>query len=104
MKYTGMGTMESGIHNVLAGRMKHNGTSWSKNGAENMAKLLALKHEGRLEEVLKNLYKDIEEISIKESISEMLKQKYNEAESAIKEALKGSKKKPKIYKCKKTHI
>jgi len=53
--YRNMGTMEGHIWSIIAGRMKHNHTTWSKAGANNLAKILAKKCEGKLGEVTKRL-------------------------------------------------
>ena len=49
--YRNMGTMEGHVWSMVAYRMKHNHTSWSKSGASNLAKILAKKSEGKLYEV-----------------------------------------------------
>ena len=46
-----MGTMEGHIWSIIAKRMKHNHTSWSRRGANHLAKILAKKCEGKLDEV-----------------------------------------------------
>ena len=51
LEYRNMGTMENHIWSIIAKRMKHNHTTWSISGANNLAKLLAKKCEGRLDEV-----------------------------------------------------
>ena len=53
--YRNMGTMEGHIWSIIAGRMKHNHTTWSKAGANNLAKILAKKCEGKLDEVTRHL-------------------------------------------------
>ena len=53
--YRNMGTMEGHIWSIAAYRLKHNHTSWSKNGASNLAKILAKKSEGKLYEVTNRL-------------------------------------------------
>ena len=53
--YRNMGTMEGHIWSMIACRMKHNHTSWSKRGASNLAKILAKKSEGKLYEVTNKL-------------------------------------------------
>jgi len=47
------GSMESNIFTIIGSRMKHNRTSWSINGANCLASLLALHHTGQLRHVLK---------------------------------------------------
>ena len=50
--YRNMGTMENHIWSIIAKRMKHNHCSWSKKGANRLAKILAKKCEGKLDEVI----------------------------------------------------
>ena len=49
--YRNMGTMENHVWSVIAKRMKHNHTCWSIKGGNNLAKILAKKSSGRLDEV-----------------------------------------------------
>lgn len=51
LEYRGMGTMENHIWSVIARRMKHNHSSWSRKGGDNLASILAKKCSGRLDEV-----------------------------------------------------
>lgn len=51
LEYRNMGTMEGHIWSIVAKRMKHNHTVWSREGANRLAKILAKKCEGRLDEV-----------------------------------------------------
>lgn len=60
--YRNMGTMENHIWSIVAGRMKHGHRTWSKRGANNLAKLLAKKCEGRLYEVTEPLNKCLFEL------------------------------------------
>ena len=53
--YRNMGTMENHIWSIIAKRMKHNHTSWSIKGGNNLAKILAKKCSGRLNEVASKL-------------------------------------------------
>lgn len=53
--YRNMGTMENHVWSVIAKRMKHNHTSWSIKGGNNLAKILAKKCNGRLNEVASKL-------------------------------------------------
>lgn len=53
--YRNMGTMENHIWSTIAKRMKHNHSSWSKKGGNNLAKILAKKCSGRLNEVAEKL-------------------------------------------------
>ena len=55
VEYRNLGTMENHIWSIVAKRMKHNHTTWSKAGANNLAKLLAKKCEGKLYEVTAKL-------------------------------------------------
>lgn len=48
----GLGAAESNIDKILADRMKKRGMAWSRTGAHRMAKLLAMRSVGRLEEHL----------------------------------------------------
>ena len=43
MEYRNMGIMENHVWSVIAKRMKHNHTSWSKRGWNHLAKILAKK-------------------------------------------------------------
>lgn len=56
IEYRNMGTMENHIWSIIARRMKHNHTSWSIRGGNNMAKILAKKCSGRLDEIVDKLY------------------------------------------------
>lgn len=40
LEYRNMGTMENHVWSVIAKRMKHNHTSWSKRGGNHLAKIL----------------------------------------------------------------
>ena len=51
LEYKNMGTMENHIWSIIAKRMKHNHTSWSIKGGNNLAKILAKKCCGKLNEV-----------------------------------------------------
>ena len=46
LEYRNMGTMENHVWSVIAKRMKHNHTSWSKRGGNHLAKILAKKCSG----------------------------------------------------------
>ena len=54
--YRNMGTMENHIWSIIAKRMKHNHTSWSIKGGNHLAKILAKKCSGRLNEVTTKLH------------------------------------------------
>ena len=74
--YKNMGTMENHIWSVIAKRMKHNHTTWSINGGNNMAKILAKKCSGKLNEVTEKLhYKIFETDKIVEIQEEILSAK-----------------------------
>ena len=55
LEYRNMGTMENHVWSVIAKRMKHNHTCWSYKGGNNLAKILAKKCSGRLNEVAQRL-------------------------------------------------
>ena len=55
LQYRNMGTMENHIWSTIARRMKHNHTCWSYRGGNHLAKILAKKCSGRLDEVLEKL-------------------------------------------------
>lgn len=55
LEYRNMGTMENHVWSVIAKRMKHNHTSWSKRGGNHLAKILAKKCSGKLYEVTQRL-------------------------------------------------
>ena len=74
LEYRAMGTMESHIWSIIARRMKHNHTSWSIRGGNHLAKLLAKKCSGRLDEVTEKCKKELfEEQAASEMIEEILK-------------------------------
>jgi len=73
LTYRTMGTMEGHIWSIVAKRMKKNHTTWSKRGANNLAKILAKKCEGKLYEVTERLKKPLfEEEKAEEMIGEVL--------------------------------
>lgn len=73
LKYRGMGTMENHVWSIVARRMKHNHRSWSIRGGNNLAKLLAKKSSGRLDEVTEKFRKELfEEPIAAEMIGEIL--------------------------------
>lgn len=55
LHYRNMGTMENHIWSTIAKRMKHNHSSWSYRGGNHLAKILARKCSGRLNEVAAKL-------------------------------------------------
>jgi len=54
-EYRRMGACESNIFTMIGNRMKGRRASWSIKGGNNLARLLCLKHTGRLGEMLENL-------------------------------------------------
>ncbi len=73
LEYRNMGTMESHVWSIIARRMKHNHTSWSINGGNHLAKILAKKCSGKLYEVTDRLCLPVfEEEKIEEIKNEML--------------------------------
>ena len=68
-----MGTMENHVWSVIARRMKHNHTSWSKQGGNHLAKILAKKCSGKLYEVTEKLKRPVfEEETVEELYGEIL--------------------------------
>lgn len=63
LSYRNMGTMENHIWSTIAKRMKHNHTCWSIKGGNHLAKILARKCSGRLNEVSAKLKSPRFEIS-----------------------------------------
>lgn len=59
LEYRNMGTMENHVWSVIARRMKHNHTSWSKSGGNHLAKILAKKCSGKLNEVTEKLKRPV---------------------------------------------
>ena len=59
IEYLNLGTMENHIWSIIARRMKHNHTSWSKRGGHNLAKILAKKCSGKLYEVTEKLRRPV---------------------------------------------
>ncbi len=68
LEYRNMGTMENHIWSVIARRMKHNHTSWSRRGGNHLTKILAKKCSGRLFEVTQRLKKPLFEMEKLEEI------------------------------------
>jgi hypothetical protein len=54
--YRNMGTMENHTWSIIAKRMKNNHTSWSIPGGNNLAKILAKKCSGKLNEVFERIH------------------------------------------------
>ncbi len=73
LEYRNMGTMENHVWSVIARRMKHNHTSWSKRGGNHLAKILAKKCSGKLYEVTEKLRRPVfEEEQVEELYGEIL--------------------------------
>lgn len=73
LEYRNMGTMENHVWSVIAKRMKHNHTSWSRRGGNHLAKILAKKCSGRLYEVTERLRRPLfEEEKVEELYGEIL--------------------------------
>lgn len=73
LEYRNMGTMENHVWSVIAKRMKHNHTSWSKRGGNHLAKILAKKCSGKLYEVTEKLkHPAFEEEKVEELYGEIL--------------------------------
>lgn len=66
--YRNMGTMENHVWSIIAKRMKHGHKSWSIRGGNNLAKILAKKYSGRLDEVAAKLKKPLFEPTIAKEI------------------------------------
>lgn len=64
LEYRSMGTMENHVWSVIAKRMKHNHTSWSRLGGNNLSKILAKKCSGRLNEVTERMKKPLFEAEL----------------------------------------
>lgn len=73
LEYRNMGTMENHVWSVIARRMKHNHTSWSRRGGNHLAKILAKKCSGKLYEVTERLKRPVfEEEKVEELYGEIL--------------------------------
>jgi len=78
LEYRNLGTMENHVWSIVACRMKHNHTTWSRNGANSLAKLLAKKCEGKLYEVTSKLKNPLfEEEKAEEILGEVLSARQN---------------------------
>lgn len=86
LEYRSMGTMENHVWSVIAKRMKHNHTSWSIRGGNNLSKILAKKCSGKLDEVTERLRKPLFE-----------EEKIEEFKEAILSSVKAPKKDGKGY-------
>lgn len=73
LEYRNMGTMENHVWSVIAKRMKHGHRSWSRQGGNHLAKILAKKCSGKLYEVTERLRKPVfEEEKVEELYGEIL--------------------------------
>lgn len=72
LEYKNMGTMENHIWSVIAKRMKHNHTSWSYQGGNHLAKILAKKYSGKLYEVIERVKREVFEEDKVDEIIEVL--------------------------------
>ena len=73
LEYRNMGTMENHVWSVIARRMKHNHTSWSRRGGNHLAKILAKKCSGKLYEVTEKRKRPaFEEEKVEEIYGEIL--------------------------------
>ncbi len=68
--YRNLGTMENHIWSIIARRMKHNHTSWSIHGGNNLAKILAKKCSGKLYEVTEKLNRPVFNEAVAEPLYE----------------------------------
>lgn len=66
--YRNMGTMESNVWTVIAKRMKKNHTTWSIKGGNNLAKILAKKCSGKLNEVAAKIKMPVFEMTVVKQI------------------------------------
>jgi len=76
LEYRNLGTMENHIWSVIARRMKHNHTCWSIRGGNHLAKILAKKCSGRLNEVASKLKMPAFERRVAEQIKEQILSAY----------------------------
>lgn len=90
IEYRGMGTIEGSQHNVICDRMKNRGMSWSIPGADNMAKLLCLKHSSGLSDVFEAVL-PLDEGILDLDINRIIEMNYKEKEKRIRNSLKGTK-------------
>lgn len=68
LEYRNMGTMENHVWSIIARRMKHNHSCWSIKGGNNLAKILAKKCTGKLNEVAAKMKMPVFEESIVQKI------------------------------------
>lgn len=91
IEYRQLGTMEHNICDILAQRMKGRKMSWSINGADNLAKILAEKFSNRLFDTIDKIYRNIIPSAIIDKVVEKMPLTASQATKPIK--------KPKVYKC-----
>lgn len=73
LEYRNMGTMENHVWSIIARRMKHNHTSWSRRGGNHLAKILAKKCSNKLNEVTDKLIRPVfKEEKVEELYGEIL--------------------------------
>lgn len=87
--YRNMGTMEHNIFDILGYRMKNNKMSWSINGANNLAKILASKASGTLQETIMSLMSNTTSERMLEQIQKQIKN--------TKKDIKEKKRYPAVY-------
>ncbi len=63
--------MENHVWSVIAKRMKHNDTSWSRRGGNHLAKILTKKCSGKLTEVTEHLRRSLVEEEKVEELEEL---------------------------------
>ncbi len=93
LKYRNMGCQESNNYCKLTRRMKKRRMSWSKNGSENIAKVITMYASESCTDIIKHL--DVE--LLPESFIEYAEKYINEIEENIKEMKKQKVKTKKIY-------
>lgn len=93
LKYRNMGCQESNNYSKLTRRMKKKRMSWSKNGSENIAKVITMYASESCEDIIKHLNIQL----LPESFVEYAEKYINEIEEKIKEMKKQKKKTKKIY-------
>lgn len=87
LEYRNMGTAEHNICDILKLRMKGNKTSWSISGANNLAKILAVKASGNLYQTIDGLMSSVVPEKFAEKFVEVIKNASYKAEKAKKSAV-----------------
>lgn len=73
LEYRNMETMENHVWSVIARRMEHNHARWSRQGGNHLAKILAKKCSGKLNEVTERFKRPVfEEEKVEELWGEIL--------------------------------